>query len=183
MTSYVTPVNNALLVTNSSGVPGEQTSIPGNVTGSTASAGDNSTKLATTAYVDGKTAYTNPVGAMSSIAASTGTGSALTGASLTAGNAYYFGSSGLAVAEANASTTLPAVCVAISTTQCVYSGVYRYSATQSWTVGGILYLSASSAGALTQTAPSTTGQFVQRVGVAIAADTVLIMPSLDVGGL
>ena len=65
----------------------------------------------------------------------------------------------------------------------MYHGVYKYSATQSWTVGGVLYISDATAGALTQTAPTTSGHYVQRVGVAIAADTILIMPSLDVGGI
>jgi hypothetical protein len=54
-TSYIAPVNNALLVTNSSGIPSESTIIPNLVTATTQTQGDNSTKLSTTAYVDTKT--------------------------------------------------------------------------------------------------------------------------------
>lgn len=107
----------------------------------------------------------------------------ITGTALTVGSVYYMSASGLALAKADASATTPAVCIATATTKCVYTGVYKFGASQSWTVGGPLYLSAGSAGALTQTAPSTAGQFVQRVGVALANDTVLWMPSLDVTGL
>ena len=117
----------------------------------------------------------------SSLGTSVGTGLYVPGASLTAGDIYYVGASGLALAEANASTTLPGVCLAISTTACVFSGVYRFGSSQSWTQGQIVYVSDSSAGALVTTAPSTSGHYVQRVGIALAADTLLIMPSIDVG--
>ena len=134
--------------------------------------------------MDAKTAYTNPLGATnSSLGTSTGSGLAIAGTSLTAGSVYYQGASGLAAAKGDAAGTTPGICVAISATQCVYSGVYRFGTSQSWTIGGVLYLSDSSAGGLTQTAPSTGGHFVQRIGVALAADTMLVMPSLDVGGL
>ena len=183
-TSYISAVNNAVLITNGSGVPSESTGLPNGIIAQNQVAGDSSQKIANTNYVDLKTAYTNPVAATnSSLSAGAGSGLAIAGTSLTAGSVYYQGASGLAAAKGDAAGTTPAICVAISTTQCVYSGVYKFSATQSWTVGGVLYLSDASAGALTQTAPTTSGHFVQRVGVALAADTMLIMPSLDVGGL
>ena len=59
--------------------------------------------------------------------------------------------------------------------------VYKYTGSQAWTVGGVIYASDGTAGTLTQTAPSTSGHFVQRVGIALANDTILIMPSMDVG--
>ena len=46
-----------------------------------------------------------------------------------------------------------------------------------WTPGGVLYASGT-AGAMTQTAPSGTGDFVQAVGVALTADVVYFQPSL-----
>ena len=46
-----------------------------------------------------------------------------------------------------------------------------------WTVGGILYASGT-AGAMTQTAPSGTGDFVQALGIALTADVVYFNPSL-----
>jgi hypothetical protein len=47
----------------------------------------------------------------------------------------------------------------------------------SWTIGGILYAS-TDAGALTQTAPSGSGDQVQAVGVAYHADKMIFCPSL-----
>ena len=49
----------------------------------------------------------------------------------------------------------------------------------SWTTGSTLYLS-ETAGAMTHTAPSTDGAFVQVVGVALSPDVVYINPSMDV---
>ena len=49
----------------------------------------------------------------------------------------------------------------------------------SWTTGATLYLS-ETAGAMTHTAPSTDGAFVQVVGVALSPDVVYINPSMDV---
>jgi hypothetical protein len=132
---------------------------------------------------DTSSALINPLLTMSSIAASTGTGQRLTGSSLTAGTVYYFSSGGLAAAKADAAGTMPGVCIADTTTSCVYSGVYRYSSSQSWTVGGAIYVSASAAGSLVQTAPASSGNQVQKVGTALANDTILIQPSLDVGGV
>jgi hypothetical protein len=119
----------------------------------------------------------------SSLGTSTGSGQGIPGTSLTAGDAYYVGSSGLALAEANTSTTLPAVCIAVSTTLCIYNGVYRFSSSQSWTAGNTIYVSDATAGALVTTAPSTSGHYVQLVGVALASDTILIMPSLNTAGI
>lgn len=105
---------------------------------------------------------------------------AATGSGLTAGSAYYAGSSGLALAEANSSGTVPAVCVAMSTTACQYSGVYT---TTGLTAGAIYYVSDATAGLLTSTAPTTSGHYVQRVGVALSSTQLLIEPSLDVGAI
>ena len=49
----------------------------------------------------------------------------------------------------------------------------------SWTTGSTLYLS-ETGGAMTHTAPSTDGAFVQVVGVALSPDVVYINPSMDV---
>jgi hypothetical protein len=51
--------------------------------------------------------------------------------------------------------------------------------TWTWTAGSTLYLS-ETAGAMTHTAPSTDGAFVQVVGVALSPDVVYINPSMDV---
>jgi hypothetical protein len=119
----------------------------------------------------------------SSLGTSTGAGLYIPGSSLTAGNIYYQASGGLTAAKADVATTLPGICIATSTTTCTFSGVYRFSSSQSWTAGNQIYISDSSAGALVTTAPSTTGHFVQKVGIALANDTILIMPSINILGL
>jgi hypothetical protein len=146
--------------------------------------GDTFGKL-TSSYVDSSIALqaNQLMNVDSTLGASTGAGSYIPGTSLTAGDVYYWGASGLAVAEANVSTTVPGVCIAVSTTQCAFSGVYRFSGSQSWTSGNIIYVSDTSAGALLNSAPTTSGHYVQRVGIALANDTLLIMPSVDVGGI
>ena len=45
----------------------------------------------------------------------------------------------------------------------------------SWTVGGFMYV--STAGTLTQTAPSGNGDQVQVVGIAMESDTIFFNPS------
>jgi hypothetical protein len=110
-----------------------------------------------------------------------GSGLRLPGTGLTAGNVYYRGASALTAAKADSATTMPGICISDTSTTCVFSGVFRYGSTQGWTSGDILYVSASSAGALVNAAPSTSTNIVQRVGVALANDTILIMPSLDMG--
>jgi hypothetical protein len=124
---------------------------------------------------------------VASIASHIAVGSWSTPASLngsfTAGAAYYQAAGGLTEAEADAVGTTPAVCLAISTATCIYSGVYQFGSSQGWTSGNIIYLSDAGAGALLNAAPSTSGHFVQRVGIALANDTILWLPSLDVGGI
>lgn len=119
----------------------------------------------------------------SSLSAGSSSGQIIAGLDLTIGSAYYMSSAGLALADASSASSLPAICIADTTTSCMYSGIYKFSATQSWTAGAQIYISATTAGALVTTAPSTAGQFVQKIGVALAADTILIMPSLDIGGI
>ena len=48
----------------------------------------------------------------------------------------------------------------------------------SWTAGGVLYLSATAAGAMTQVAPSSTGQCVTVLGVALSSTVVYFDPQL-----
>ena len=96
---------------------------------------------------------------------------------LAAGDMVYINSSGQgAKARADAAGTLPAVCIApaaisaASTGDCLVHGTYRWSSSPSYTTGGIIHVSAATAGASTTTAPSTSTNIVQRVGIALAAD-------------
>lgn len=87
---------------------------------------------------------------------------------------YLNGSSQWVLADANGSGTYPArgiVTATVSTataTTVIRRGIVRNDA-WSWTPGGTIYLS-TTAGGLTQTAPSTSGDKVQAVGYALTAD-------------
>jgi len=102
----------------------------------------------------------------------------LIGTSLTAGSVY---TADLVLAKADSLTTLRGACVAISTTQCAYSGKYQFGSTQSWTAKDVLYVSNATAGAILNAAPTTSNHFIQIIGVAIDDKTILINPSYDVG--
>jgi hypothetical protein len=117
----------------------------------------------------------------SALAAGSAAGNAIPGAGLTVGSVYYVSSSGLALAKADASTTVPAIGIAVSDTLVLTYGVYKFASSQGWTDGAILYVSDATAGAVITSAPSTSGHLVQRIGVALASDTILIAPSVDVG--
>jgi hypothetical protein len=107
--------------------------------------------------------------------------------SVSAGDAVYINGSGK-VAQANAqqgSVTDPAIGIATndggSDGDDVYvltHGIWRMDA-EGFTAGDPVYVG-ESAGALTATAPSTDGDYVQRLGIAISDDCMLVMPSLDV---
>lgn len=87
---------------------------------------------------------------------------------------YIGGSSTWLLADANGSGTYPARGLAtaayVDTNPAVIltQGTVRNDA-WNWTIGGTIYLSGT-AGALTQTAPSTSGDKVQAVGYALTAD-------------
>lgn len=87
---------------------------------------------------------------------------------------YLNSSSQWVLADANGSGTYPARGLAVSTettgnpVTVLIRGTVRNDA-WSWTVGGTIYLSGT-AGGLTQTQPSTSGDKVQAVGYALTAD-------------
>ena len=107
--------------------------------------------------------------------------------SVSAGDAVYINSSGK-VAQANAqvgSVTDPAIGIATnaggSDGDDVYvltHGIWRMDA-EGFTAGDPVYVG-ESAGALTATVPSTDGDYVQRIGIAVSDDCILVMPSVDV---
>lgn len=87
-------------------------------------------------------------------------------------------------ALATATGTMPAIALATCATtdgntfEFLLRGFMRHDAWD-WTVGGLLYIDRTTAGALTQTAPATAGDQVQVVGVAITADIILFNPSYE----
>jgi hypothetical protein len=98
---------------------------------------------------------------------------------------YVGGSSTYLLADANGSGTFPAIGLAVaayvSTNAAIVvrNGTVRNDA-WTWTPGGTVYLS-TTAGGLTQTAPSTTGDKVQVIGTALTADILLVHVSADYG--
>lgn len=74
-----------------------------------------------------------------------------------------------------------AVSGSASNTYLLPGGTLKLSSSPSWTVGGLVYLSSTgtTGNTLTQTAPSSTDNAIQILGVAVAADTILFMPSLS----
>lgn len=108
------------------------------------------------------------------------------GTALTRTQAVYVGGdSKMEKALATGTATMPAIALCAMPTLAedvegtfLLQGFYRDD-TWNWTIGGLLYIDRTTAGALTQTAPSTTGDQVQVVGVAISADIIYFNPSLE----
>ena len=107
------------------------------------------------------------------------------GENLAVGEAVYMKSDGKVwKADTNGSSTYPAIGLvsvaanAEATCSIITHGMCRQD-TWNWTVGSLIYLSATP-GALVGTATSTSGDKIQRIGVATHADRILVMPSLDV---
>lgn len=103
-------------------------------------------------------------------------------ATLTAPLAIYINADGkAAAAQANATSTMPAMCLLVESATaadqskaCLVQGVYYFASSPTYStsagVARVINLSASTAGATTTTAPSTSGQYVQRIGIALTAD-------------
>lgn len=114
------------------------------------------------------------------------------GGSLTVGNAGYIDSSGyIQAARANAAATTKGIGIvaAVQDTSggvttaasgdrvslIIFGLVYGFS---SLTPGALQYISSSSAGALTETAPSGAGTWTWAIGYAIDANTLFVQPGL-----
>ncbi len=106
--------------------------------------------------------------------------------SIAAGDAVAINSSGKAI-QANAATgsvTEPAIGIATNAAgsdgdDCfvLTHGIWRMDA-EAFDAGDPVYVG-ESAGAITKTAPSDDGDFVQRIGIAVTDDVLLVMPSTD----
>lgn len=107
-------------------------------------------------------------------------------ASATVGQCLYLASGGWTVAKADAIGTLPAygLCVETGTgnRKVLTRGIVRNNG-WSFTKGNRIYVSPSTAGAITATRPTTGGQFIQAIGVALSADTVYFKFDDTVAGL
>jgi len=99
------------------------------------------------------------------------------GATLAVGDVVYMGTGGkVLLSDANATTSMPAlgICTSASTdtnpVDVMIQGIMKLTG-WSFTVGADIFISGT-AGDVTATAPSASGDTVQKVGVAVASDTV-----------
>jgi len=85
--------------------------------------------------------------------------------------------------DADAFATMPCTALALATgtgsKMVLLWGVLKSSNLSFGTVGGLVYVS-TTVGALTQTAPSGSGDQIQVVGIALAADEIFFCPSMTV---
>ena len=107
----------------------------------------------------------------------------IAGTALTITQAVYVGGdSKMEKAIATGTSTMPAIALATGTISEDASGDFLLQGffrdnTWTWSIGGSLYISKDTAGDLTQTKPSGSGEQVQAVGVAITADIIHFNPS------
>jgi len=108
---------------------------------------------------------------------------ATAGESLVFGDVCYLKSDGkLWKAKADAATTVPCFYMAMATIAADADGVFLEIGkvrddTWSWTVGAVLYVSTATAGALTETKPTGSGNQIQQIGIAMAATVVDFRPT------
>lgn len=109
----------------------------------------------------------------------------IAGENVTAGEVCYLKSDGkFWLTDANDSAKMPVKVIATEAILADASGVFmlvgfiRVDA-WNWTIGDVLYASATP-GAMTATAPSGSGDQVQRLAIAVTADSIEFRPSKDV---
>ena len=193
LASSLTSVGTLAALTVTAPITGSVTGASGSTTGNAATA----TALATPRAINGTnfdgTAAITVTAAMAVIAnvqaadvtvsGITRTGTA--GENLAFGDICYMKSDGnLWKADANAASLFPAKAMATATITATNSGTFLMvgqarNDAWNWTIGGTVYLS-TTAGSMTQTAPTATDDCVQVLGVAFPnADTVYFNPSPD----
>lgn len=92
------------------------------------------------------------------------------------GQALYMKSNGAyGLAQADAAGTMPCSAIYVASGKVLLIGTIRDD-TYDFTVGGYVYVSESSAGGFTTTAPSTSTNLVQKVGIADSADSMYFNP-------
>lgn len=106
------------------------------------------------------------------------------GMTLAPGDICVVNSSGEFVhADADSASTMPAFAIAVdgagslASSRFIFNGVYRLDS-WNWTPGDFIYVS-TTAGSLTSTAPSGSGDQVQLLGIAITADIILLIGNPD----
>lgn len=106
------------------------------------------------------------------------------GEAISAGNVCYRNSAGTYYkALASAVGTMPGCVIATADIASAASGTFLQVGTwrddsAAYTVGGTIYVSGTTSGALTQTKPSTSGHQIQIVGYAISSTVMFVNPNL-----
>ena len=116
-----------------------------------------------------------------------GTFANATGSTITKGQVVYMTGTAnqVAPARANSASTMPAVAMAIADVAngasgnfLMYGFAHDASAFVSLTIGGLVYVSDTAAGALDATAPADDGEFVQILGLGMHGDKIFFNPQL-----
>ena len=112
------------------------------------------------------------------------------GAAVAIGDAVSIGTDGRVIKTvADATGTLSGPCIGVATTAAASAdddvyvmthGVFRHDDWNFGTKGQAVYIEEADPGDLSLTAPNDDGDYVQRVGVSITDDVLLVMPSIDV---
>jgi len=106
----------------------------------------------------------------------------VTGVGLSVGSVYALTTSGLVLAQGNSLSTMPGICVAVTSSSCQAGGLYTAASTiGNGNIGATVYVSPTTAGGMTTTAPSS-GQYMNTLGTLTAPNTITLNPSLDVFG-
>ncbi len=95
------------------------------------------------------------------------------------GDLLYMTSTGMGLAKADADATLPCVAMRLATgtgSKAVLKQGYVKNTSWTFTAGQMLYVSPTTAGLITSTKPSTTGQRIQVVGYAVSATVIYFNP-------
>ena len=97
---------------------------------------------------------------------------------------YIFGAGAVKKAKSDAAGTARGAVIAKATIASAATGSFQSSGIiaglSGLTVGSVYYASAATAGAITATAPSTVGQYVQEIGQALSTTDLLFNPKAPI---
>tara|TARA_A100001515_G_scaffold144524_1_gene148844 strand:+ start:20809 stop:22722 length:1914 start_codon:yes stop_codon:yes gene_type:complete len=177
--------NNQLLTDDGDGTVTSESNLT--FDGSTLTVTGDLTPSGTVTIADGKDVHLDSTQTDNNYSGITATFSNATGSTIAKGKAVYIsGDNQIALARANADSTMPAIGIAIAdiansgTGKVLLSGFIHDADILDCTIGGEMYVSEDTAGALTKTLPASSGDRVQVVGVGLHADKMFFNPSYDI---
>ena len=177
--------NNQLLTDDGDGTVTSESNLT--FDGSTLTVTGDLTPSGTITVADGKDVHLDSTQTNDNYSGITATFSNATGSTISKGKAVYIsGDNQIALARANADSTMPAIGIAIAdiansaTGKVLLSGFIHDADILDCTIGGEMYVSEDTAGVLTKTLPASSGDRVQVVGVGLHADKMFFNPSYDI---